>query len=217
LFDLRRSDSLRAEELRHYDTLALAIKVWDLIVENMGLDVEMDRKSLRAALEPLLLKMDRAAGIEPNSERHDAAVEQVLGGLANDSERRRPFSVAYQDFANGEAVQRMLEYRLVLDYLHPSGGTVLRLSNEAINLYLRAWDLDIEDAQAAAEAVVLSQLNRGKFDEAVHSARNARLQSLRYWEKITRIVRDTRRDVHRVDWAGEVPKLLDEETPEARR
>jgi hypothetical protein len=115
--------------------------------------------------------------------------------LTNDGDGRRPFAIGYRDLADGTAIERRLEFRLVWNYLPPAGGTVLRLSNEAINLYLRAWDLDIEDAQAAAEAVVFSQLQRGKFDEAVHSARNARIQSLRYWEKIMRIIRETRRDV----------------------
>jgi hypothetical protein len=211
LFDLKRSEGLRAEELRHYDTLSLSVKICDLIVENMGLDTEIDRGNLPTMLSPLLTSADRAAGVEPSELRHRIVVEQVLGSLSNESERRRPFEVVYQDFDEiGDAVSRKLEFRLLWDYLLPSGGTALRLTNEAINLYLRAWDLDIEDAQAAAEAVVLSQLSRGKLDEAVQSARNARLQSLRYWDKIFRVIRDTRRDVHRVDWNEETPRLLDE-------
>jgi hypothetical protein len=210
LLDLKRSDQLRAAELRHYDTLALAIKIWDLIVENVGLDAEVDRQRVREALEPLLVTMDEAAALKPNAHTHQLIVEAILSTLTNDGEARRPFAITYQDLSNRPATERRLEFRLLWDYLHPAGGTVLRLSNEAINLYLRAWDLDIEDAQAAAEAVVFSQLQRGKFEEAAQSAKNARLQSLRYWEKIMRIVRETRRDVRRVDWQESVPKLLDE-------
>lgn len=210
LLDLKRGDSLRAPELRHYDTLALAIKIWDLVVENVGLDTEVDRGRVRLALTPLLAAMDQAASVAPDVLRHQVVVDAVLSALTNDADGRRPFCVTYQDLEVGPAIERRLEFRLVWDYLHPAGGTVLRLSNEAINLYLRAWDLDIEDAQAAAEAVVFSQLQRGKFDEAVQSARNARLQSLRYWDKVMRIVRETRRDVQRVDWTNEVPKLLND-------
>ncbi|HEX3656075.1 MAG TPA: hypothetical protein VHV55_09720, partial [Pirellulales bacterium] len=210
LLDLKRGDNLRSVELRHYDTLALAIKIWDLIVENVGLDTEVDRPRVRTSLTPLLVAMDRAAAVDPDTQRHQVVVEAVLSALTNDDDGRRPFAVAYQDLGQGQAIVRQLEFRLLWDYLHPAGGTVLRLSNEAINLYLRAWDLDIEDAQAAAEAVVFSQLQRGKFEEAVQSARNARLQSLRYWDKIMRIVRDTRRDIRRVDWEEAVPRLLDE-------
>jgi hypothetical protein len=210
LLDLKRSDNLRAPEFRHYDTLALGLKIWDLIVENVGLDTEVDRVHVRSSLSPLLAAMDRTAALEPDAHRHQTIVDAVLSALTNDTDGRRPFVISYHDMSDGVAVERQLSFRLLWDYLHPAGGTVLRLSNEAINLYLRAWDLDIEDAQAAAEAVVFSQLQRGKFEEAVQSARNARLQSLRYWDKVMRIVRETRRDVQRVDWANEAPKLLDE-------
>lgn len=53
-----------------------------------------------------------------------------------------------------------------------------------------------------------SQLARGRFDEAVESARQARWQSIRYQERVRRVVLDTRRDVARVDWRQEVPALL---------
>ena len=209
LHDLRQSDARRDPELRHYDALALAMKVMDLIVDSAGLDREVDRDVVEQALGPLLAAMDAAAGLVPERGRHAAMVDRVLAGLRNDGERRRPFEVHYTDLdAEGRAVRRRLEFRLVMDHLHPAGGTVLRLSNEALNLYLNALDLDIEDAQAAAEAVVESQLARGRLDDAAQAARNARWQSLRYADKVTAILRDTRRDVESVDWRHDVPRLL---------
>lgn len=211
LHDLHLGDSRRDPELRHYDSLLLTMKVFDLIIDNAGLDQEVDRNRVEQVLEPLLCAMDANAGLEPDPVRHTCMVDRVLGGLRNDTNRRRPFEVMYIDFnEDGIAIQRKLKFRLVVDHFHPAGGTVLRLSNEAINLYLNALELDIEDAQAAAEAVVQSQLERGRFDEAVQSARNARLQSLRFADKLTKIIRDTRRDVSSVDWRAQVPKLLDE-------
>jgi len=211
LHELRLSDARRDPELRHYDSLALAMKVLDLIIENMGLDREADRAAVERVLSPFLRAMDEAAGVPPDPHRHEEMVDRVLSGLRNDGGGRRPFDFTYQDFDDqGHAVARQLEFRLVADHFHPAGGVVLRLSNEAVNLYLNAFELDIEDAQAAAEAVVHSQLARGKFDEAVQSARNARWQSIRYQEKVDTILRDTRRDVGRVDWHQEVPGLLSE-------
>jgi tetratricopeptide (TPR) repeat protein len=211
LHDLRRSDNLRDPELRHYDSLAIAIKSFDLVIEHTGLDNEIDRESLIRSLVPLLTAMDEAAQQEPSLERHTRMVEKVLAALRNDSERRHPFQLPYQDVdERGKAVSRALEFRLVADHFHPGGGVVLRLSNEAINLYLNALELDIEDAQAAAEAVVQSQLARGRFDEAVQSAKSARLQSVRYQQKVADILRDTQRDIGRVDWVEEVPRLLNE-------
>ena len=43
LLELKQSDARRDPELRHYDSLALAVKALDVIIENMGLDTEADR------------------------------------------------------------------------------------------------------------------------------------------------------------------------------
>lgn len=211
LIHIKRSDSLRDSALSHYDGLALAVKVFDVVVENMGMPRVIDRTFLLEEMGPMLAAMDAAAGIEPEAKRHRDMLDRILADLRNDDDGRLPFQETYQAFdESGAAVRRSLEFSLVSDQHHPSGGTTLRLSNEAINLFLGALDLDIEDAQAAAEAVVQSQLARGKFAEAVDSAQVANLQSLRYKEKLERILRDTQRDVRRVDWADEVPRMLDE-------
>ena len=51
LFDLKRAQGLRDEAVRHYDTLVLALRIWDLIVDNTGLHSEVDRDAAAAALE----------------------------------------------------------------------------------------------------------------------------------------------------------------------
>jgi hypothetical protein len=208
---IRRGDTLRDAELRHYDGLALALSVLDVVIDRMGLEVEADRELVTRLLEPALTAMDAAAGLSPARERHEKIVDKVLGALRNDGDARRPFREEYTlHDGSGNAKRHALEFRLVFDAFHPSGSTVLRPSNEACNLYLRLLDLDVEDAQAAMEAVVESQLARGRFDEAVHSARQARIQSVRFRDKVLQILRDTRRDVDRVDWKVEVPRTLNE-------
>jgi hypothetical protein len=207
---LHRSDTLRDPELRHYDGLALGLATMDLIVDHMGLDIDVDRARVASHLAPLLDEMDRVAGKWPDPDHHAAIVDRVIGALRNDDERRRPFAVSYLDLEGGQLVRRVREFRLVYDQFHPEGGTVLRLSNEAVNLFLGALELPIEDAQAAAEAIVQSQLARGRLDDALDTAQGAHLQSIRYKAKIERVLRDTRRDVTSLDWHVEVPRLLDE-------
>jgi len=207
---LHRSNALRDPELRHYDGLALGLATMDLIVDHMGLDIDVDRGRVARHLAPLLDEMDRVAGKEADPEHHAGMVDRVIAALRNDDERRRPFAMSYLDMEGGKLVRRVREFRLVYDQFHPDGGTVLRLSNEAVNLFLGALELPIEDAQAAAEAIVQSQLARGRLDEALHSAQGAHLQSIRYKHKLERILRDTRRDVTSLDWRVEVPRLLEE-------
>ena len=48
---------------------------------------------------------------------------------------------------------------------------VLRAEADGINLFLRSLDMDLEDAQAAVEAVMQVQLQRGRYDLALQAAR----------------------------------------------
>lgn len=208
---IRRSDAIRDADLRHYDGLALALRILDLVIDRIGLETEADREVVSRVLGPALSAMDAAAGVPPSAETHERMVDKLLAGLRNDGDARRPFREEYLSVDDVGQVQRhALEFRLLFDAFHPSGRTVLRPSAEACNLYLRLLDLDVEDAQAAAEAVVESQLARGRFDEAVQSARQARIQSVRFRDKVLQILRDTRRDVDGVDWRVEAPRTLNE-------
>lgn len=209
---LRAEQHVTSDEDAHYDHFALAFKAFDLIIENTGLEREIDQEELRLALDPLLGAMDRAEGRPSDPVVHDRVIDRTLSWLMNDTERRDPFSLAYTDVEGGEAVRRTHRVRLVYEHYHPDGRIVLRLSKEAILLYLRALDEDIEDQQAATEAIVQSQIARGRYDEAVHSAENALHLSRAYGEKIADIVRQTRMNVLQVDWAKTVLRMLDEAT-----
>jgi hypothetical protein len=195
---------LRDPQLRHYDGLALALRALDTVIDRMGLENEATGETIARQLDPILSAMDEVAGVEPSRRLHDLMIERLLSGLRNDGDARRPFREEYAAVDPGGTVsRRFVEFRLLYDSHHPDGRIVLRVTNEAANLYLRFLDMDIEDAQAATEAVVQSQLERGRFDEAVLSARQARVQSIRFQQKVSAILSDTRRDVDRVDWQEE--------------
>lgn len=197
-------------ELAHYDAFALAFRVFDLIIENTGLESEPETHELAGMLAPTLRAMDEAAGKEPCPERHARMAEHVLDWLLNQKGHGEPYAVAYTDFGEqGEAKRRSLEVTLVTERYTPGDRVVPRLSAEITNLYLSALDLSIEDQQIAVEAVMNAQIARGSFSEAVRSARQAHALTVRYREQLEAILRDTQRDVLRVDWRNEVPELLD--------
>lgn len=211
LFQLSQSDSRRDEAFRHYDTLTIALKIMDIVAERMGMEVEADREYIDFSLAQLLDGMDRRAGLLPDVARHVQIVDRVLAALRNDGDARRPFKMAYTDIdAGGEVSERQLEFRLLQDAFGLDGSTVLRLTNEAVNLYFNALELDLEDSQAATEAIVHSQMCRGKFDEARRSAHYAVRQSRLYCDRLRKMLRDTQRDISRVDWAEKAPKLISE-------
>ena len=212
LFQLSQADNRRDESLRHYDTLVLALKILDVIAERMGMEVEADREYIDYALEPMLDGMDVQAGLLPNKGRHMMIVDRILAFLRNDADSRRPFKQTYHDVqADGSIIERQLEFRLIRDEFNlgaQGGETVMKLTDEAVNLYFNALGLDLEDSQAAMEAVVHSQLMRGKFDEARDNAHYALRQSRLYRDKLARLLRDTQRDISRVDWVEAAPRLI---------
>lgn len=205
---LRLTDNLRDPNLRHYQALPLAMKVIDVIVENTGLLQAVTSTLVARELEPLLAGMDERAGIRPDPVRHAKMVERVLDDLLNAQEQYR-HSIEYGDFDDqGKNLHRVLEFKLLKEAEEASGEISLRLSNSMINLYLKSLELDVEDEQAAAEAVVQSQLDRGKFDEAVRSAQAARWRSIEFNKKVEKILKETERSIASHDWREEVPRLL---------
>lgn len=201
----------RSPELDHYDWLAIATKIVDAIVENTGLDEAVTFDSLLGILEPLLTSFDLATHQVPDAGRHHRVVEMIVGLLRNDSNRRSPFEMEYSTFSeSGVPERRTLSFRFLQEEYHANGNVVLRLSTQALNLYLRALELDIESQQAAAEAIVHSQISRGKYADAARAAKNARHLSVTYRDKLLRLLRETRKNIAQVDWKNEVPHLLND-------
>ncbi|MBZ9752403.1 zf-HC2 domain-containing protein [Deinococcus sp. HMF7604] len=207
---LREWDTKRDEDTRQYDTIALALKAFDLIVESTGFGVQVSEEDVFKELQPLLHQMDLAANVPSHRGRQAAFVSRLLGRLRRDEDARRPFIATYADFENNRLAKRDVPFHLLEERFVEGGQFALRLSTEATNMYLGALDLAIEDAQAALEGVIKSQIDRGRFDEAVHFAQDARARSVQLQEKFDRLLRDTRRDVTRVDWQSEVPRMLSE-------
>lgn len=211
LFRLRASDARRHDELRHYDSLGIALRILDLIAEHMGLDQATTADALFRGVRASLGAMDELAVVEPSPARHRRIFDRVLAALRNEEDGFRPFRIEWSDIDDhGQAVARVLSFRLIEDAFGLDGSPVLRLSPTAINLVFSALEMDIEDAQTATEAIVQSQIRRGRFSHAAQSARNALNQSLLYQRRIRRILHLTRRDIQRVDWSMEVPALIDD-------
>ena len=75
---LRRGDATRDPELRHYDGLALALRVLDVVIDRLGLEAEADREVVTRVLRPVLTALDLAAEVPVSAERHDLMVDKLL-------------------------------------------------------------------------------------------------------------------------------------------
>lgn len=196
--------------LPHDDVAALTMKALETLIDALGLRPGATREEIERGLFPLLDASDRAHHVSPSVERHREVVGLVLGALLNDANRRQSYVDEYLDFEGGRPLLKRLTFRLASEQEALDGAIVIRAETDGINLFLRSLDIPLEDAQAATEAVIKSQLERNQLDLALQSAREAQIRSLQYQGFIESTLRRTERDVGRVDWRHEVPALLEE-------
>jgi len=210
LLSLQHRDDHRSPEYQHYSSLSLALKIFDLIIAHTGLGQDIEYHQAVNELLPLLEAMDRAAGVPPDRERQVRMAERVLATLLNEDDSRQPFRLTYTTFEQGNAIKRVLTVKLLEERYHVDGRIVLRLSHESANLLLNALTTDLEDAQAAAEAIIQSQLARGRIQGARLSAQWALQQSVRLREYIERRLFETRRDFQSVNWKEDMHRMVNE-------
>lgn len=217
ILSLRRKESHRKEGLEHYDSLAVAIRIFDLIVENRNLGEVLTFERVLDEISPLLARADQAEGIPPDRERHREVQRFVFRHLLNSDNNNEPFLLRYPDFEEPEVpVWRTSRFRLLERRHHPEGGWGYDLSDAGVNVFLSSLDRDVEDEQAASEAVLEHQVRRGKLHKLAHSSRVARKWALQYRALIDRYLRRTRRDIRGVDWQEEVPRKLKEASEHTR-
>lgn len=209
ILQMRHHWSQRDDIEAGYDPLCLSMKLFDVVIDQSGFGHEVVRQTIADALFPLLASLDAAAKVAADRQRHQRVIDRLLNGLMNETNHGQAFLLEYCEFDDaGQPARKMCAFKLLKEVHGYSGEIVLQLSSEAINLFLHALDLDIESEQIANEAVVEYQLARGKYDKARASAENARGQSLRYEEKIQRLIDQTKRDIRQVKWRAEVHGVL---------
>lgn len=187
-------------DLDPYDLHHLALTAIDTVVNSMGFEAEA---SLDRVVDELTHLAGAMAPAKPASE-HRAVASLVVKGLLNEQEDGRKFSYTHVD-RDGRRVP--FAFRL-LSLRDTESGTSLAASNEAILVFLRGLDQDLEDAEVAMGIVLDRQLRDGRFEAAELSADQARRISTAMAAQLSDVLDDTRRDVGSVDWETEVPERL---------
>lgn len=176
------------------DCYDLVLEALDTVVDKMGFDVGCDQDELERHL------CDHITKAIPEVDEDDAAdvahtvVEQLI----------RPRQGIYTDDR-----RRQFDFALLRE--HPAAeGAYLVATNEAINVLIGALDTDVASAQAAAEAQLHNLLRRNRLADAARVARDARVRSIQYGQEVRRVIADTRRDIRRAGWSGDVPERMKE-------
>jgi hypothetical protein len=194
LHELQASRNQRGGLWSDLDCYDVALETIDKVVDTMGFDVGCDQAELESHVAGFIAR--RTPDTDPDEV---ADVAHVIVELLI-----RPRRSAYTDDR-----RRPFDFALLRE--HPAAaGTYLTATNEAINVLVGALDTDVASAQAAAEAQLQNLLRRNRLREAAAVAGAARIRSIQYGMEVRKVISDTRRDVRRAGWSGDVPARLAE-------
>jgi hypothetical protein len=191
-----------------FDVRRLSQHAIDVVVSSMGFAKETSQDDLIEALATLAREMTPDAS--PEEAREVAG--RVYRGLLNEQHdySKFQFTAIGQD-----AVRRPFTFRLLL--LRQADDLQVVASDEAINVFLSALDLDPSDAENAYSAVLERQLEDGRFEAAERSAVNAGRASAALAAQIAELLDAVRRDVRSVDWIADARPRLAEATAHVSR
>lgn len=206
LHQLQASKNQRADIFSRQDLRALGLRALDLAIEHKGLGQGASFEDLCSDLQPLVATVDPELGPD---DTHRVA-ETVLETLLNESARRQAFREPYLALTPEQVAHKVLEFHLLRERQLPDGSIIIEPTTQAINLYAGMLEYEVEDAQAAEEAVLRSQVRRGRIEDAVRTAKRARLRSIEYEQKLVGFLETTRRDIGQVDWVAIALGLIDE-------
>ncbi|MGW6638234.1 hypothetical protein [Streptomyces cyaneofuscatus] len=186
-----------------YDPRTLALAALEAVVSRQGMEVEATTEDVVGFLTSLA----GASAPEREEEEHRAVARFVLRELLNDAQGGEEFDVSYSDYRAGH--QRVtVSLRFLEEGFGRLGQAVLKATAPAINLLLAGLEYDVEDEQAATDAMLRRQVSTGRWGRAEESAADSLKLSLLYGERVRAVLEDTGRNVRAVDWRHEVPQLL---------
>lgn len=206
LVKFEQTKGSRKSNLEQHDLRTLALMVLDTVVETMGLASGATREDIAAGLTAVI----RAAEPEADRIRILELTDLMLDLLMNEAARREAFREEVRVPGEGGMQARVIEFHYLRQIHGPNDEILHRATVEGINLYTGTLGLDLEDAQTANAAVLKYQIGRGKYREAVVSAKQAVTITAGYELKLERALRAAERDISQVDWAGEILRMLQE-------
>lgn len=189
-----------------YDMRLLQLAAFDAIASEYGLHPEggVPRVSVEAAIGAYAARCVP----EHSAEEHAEVSTWLIDRLLNVGSAARGFDVPWTD--PGDYERGELRVVALFETLTSDGEVRLHADDAALNLTLAGLDLDLEDRQIAAEAVLRAQIESGRWSQAEQSAAVARRIAVEYRNKLDRFLRSVERDLRDIDWEADVETVLED-------
>ena len=184
-----------------YDMVTLQLLTIDFVTDNMTLESG-------APYQMVVNHTAREAEALVPSRPPDEYLEVALTAIRNLVNDGRGAIV--REAADPAGHLQPMEIELMREEMASDGGIELRTTPQAINLYIDAFDLDIESSQDAYRTMLQAQLSRGRLGKASETAVIMRKLSKRYQEEVRLALEAACRDITRVDWSGSTLRQIAE-------
>lgn len=184
-----------------FDVRRLSQRAIDVVVSSMGFATETTEGQLIDSLAELA----RAMSPDASPDEWTDVAGRVYRGLLNEQHDYEKFALTA---IGPDGVRRPFSFRLLI-LRQADDSLVVVASDEAINVFLSALDLDPSDAEAAYGAVLERQLEEGRFEAAERTAVNAGRASVAMAARIAELLDGVRRDVRSIDWVGAARPEID--------
>lgn len=189
-----------------YDMRLLQVSAFDAIAAEYGLHPEggVPRMTVEAAI---VAQAARSAPGRTSAEHADVAT-WLIDRLLNVGYAARGFDVPWINPA--DYTRADLRVVALYETLTSDGEVRLHADEAALNLTLAGLDLDLEDRQIAAEAVLRAQIESGRWSQAEQSAAMAQRMAVEYRNRLDRYLRSVERDLRDIDWEADVETVIED-------
>jgi hypothetical protein len=196
------------EEYQAYDLIAIALNVFDLVIENMGVGSGITREQVVERIAPVIRAADEVSGKTSALDFYDDLINYVIDKLLNRSSHES-IEIHYKDYSLQRPVDLSHRFWLLSEKMIVGSGIVLYASAEAINIFLQLLEVDLENQQKAMLFLIDKQMENRNFSQAIETAIANKHISIAYREDILAKIRQTRRDIELVDWTKDAPLTLE--------
>lgn len=210
--DLVIHDSRLKDQYKHYDPLAITLKIIEIVIDHMGISAigpftGITKKTLFDDLIPFLKSMDEARNFTHlTTEDHHRFLEVILTKLLHLT--REGIRYKYTDYSVVPPVEREVPFRLIGHRNFDGENIVLVAEPVVINFFLQMLDIELEDQQQALLHILSRQIEKGDLANAIKMGRNNILLTKQYMLKVEEIINITRRNLSTIDWSKTCPEEL---------
>ena len=200
-------DHFSDPEHKDYDLLAVITRVLDVVTGRMGLSSGITREEVIEHIAPDLQRYDETRYETRSYTFHEDLVGRVIDKMVNKGERTS-FKREYVDYSSDPPVKRLKKFKLLTEHQSAEGAIVLRATSESINIFLQVLEIDIEDRREATLRLMEIQIQKGKVQSAMETAKEHERLTGFYMTDIHARIEQTKRDLREVDWSDKMPENL---------